>query len=181
MRVTRGAQLSAGHGVILTRRAWLAAALAATASNIAAAVPPIFAVSHLDIPRTTSRGKSKMASDPVVYLDRVALLCEFPVRENGETFWPQGVSINRGARKIYVSNQKGTKLRIDVRTFPSGVRVSSRIVTTEDQCWTEALPWFYNESGTCVSSLGQPVKKTQPHRPMQFTTTRAASKAPTYR
>jgi hypothetical protein len=145
----QGNPFSAAQWLILTRRAWLGAALAATATalNNAAAAPQTGAVTSLAVPRTTYRGTLQMASDPLSYLDRVVLLCDFPVREKGESSWPQGVSINKAAKKIYVSNQSGTKLRIDVRNLPSGVRKSSRTITTENLCWTEALPWFYNQRG----------------------------------
>jgi len=145
----RGTPFSAAQWLILTRRAWLATALAAVAAalNNSAAAAQIGAAADPTVPGAADRGTLQMTQDPLALLDSVALLCEFPVRENGETTWPQGVSINEGAQEIYVSNQNGTELRIDVRTLPAGIRKSSRIVTTEDLCWTEALPWFYNERG----------------------------------
>ncbi|WBF79063.1 minor tail protein [Arthrobacter phage Hankly] len=86
----------------------------------------------------------KNSSDPLTNLENIALLCDFPVRENGETLWPQGVSINRDENEIYVSNQSGTTLRIDIRDLTTGVRKSSRTIITEDQSWSEGIPWFYN-------------------------------------
>jgi len=92
--------------------------------------------------------KSALAatSDATAYLNNVALLCQFPVRENGEVSWPQGFSINKAADEIYVSNQNGTELRIDVRTLSTGVRKSSKIITTQASTWSQGLPWFYNGS-----------------------------------
>lgn len=145
----QGTPFSAAQWLILTRRAWLGAALAAgaTALNHAAVAAQIGAVAKPAAPRMAHASTLHMASDPRVYLDSVALLCEFPVREKGEATWTQGVSINKGAKEVYVSNQNGTQLRIDVRKLPSGVRKSSRTVKTQDLCWTEALPWFYNKRG----------------------------------
>jgi hypothetical protein len=133
----------------LTRRAWLGVALAAgaTALNHAAAAAQIGAVAKPAASRMADTSTLQVASNPLVYLESVALLCEFPVRAKGETTWTQGVSINKGAREVYVSNQNGTQLRIDVRRLPSGVRKSSRTVKTQDLCWTEGLPWFYNKRG----------------------------------
>ncbi len=142
----RGAPFSEAEGPTLTRRAWLAAALATAASalNNDVGASEISAVARPAILPAIYPGTRQLDLVPLANLERVALLCDFPVREGGEKSWPQGVSINKGAREIYVSNQNGTELRIDVRTIPSGARKSSRTVKTENQCWTEALPWFYN-------------------------------------
>lgn len=145
----RETQLIAAQWPILTRRAWLAAAVAATATALsnAAATSQTSGVTAPANPGTTYRRALYLASDPIAYLDRVSLLCEFPVREKGQITWTQGVSINKAAKEVYVSNQNGTQLRIDVRKLPSGVRKSSRTVRTQDLCWTEGLPWFYNKRG----------------------------------
>lgn len=87
------------------------------------------------------------AGDPTAYLDNVALLVDFPVRENGEVLWPQGFSINKAANEIYVSNQGGTELRIDVRDLTTGVRKSSKSFTTAADAFTEGIPWWYNTAG----------------------------------
>ena len=87
------------------------------------------------------------ASDPLAYLNSVSLLCDFPVRENGEVSWPQGFSINKATNEIYVSNQNGTELRIDVRDLTTGVRKSSKITTTESGAFTESLSYFTNGNG----------------------------------
>lgn len=111
----------------------------------------------LEVPSAGKADKSALAlkvdksalsatSDPVAYLNNVSLLCQFPVRENGEVSWPQGFSINKAADEIYVSNQNGTELRIDVRTLSTGVRKSSQIITTQPSTWSQGLPWFYNAS-----------------------------------
>jgi len=119
----------------------------ATALNNAATAVKSAAVANRTVAGTGYRSALQMTSGPFAYLNSVALLCEFPAREKGQTTWPQGVSINKAAKEIYVSNQNGTQLRIDVRALPSGARKSSRTIRTEDKCWTEALPWFYNKKG----------------------------------
>ncbi|MCX8454602.1 hypothetical protein [Paenarthrobacter ureafaciens] len=89
------------------------------------------------------------ASDPLAYLDNMAILCQFPVRENGETLWPQGIAINQADNELYVSNADGpaSVLRIDVRDLTTGIRKSSKSITVAAGTWTEGLPWFKDGSG----------------------------------
>lgn len=89
------------------------------------------------------------ASDPLAYLNTVAILCEFPVRENGETLWPQGISINKADNELYVSNADGPAavLRIDIRDLTTGARKSSKQISVTGPAWSEGLPWFKNTNG----------------------------------
>lgn len=87
------------------------------------------------------------SSDPLAYLDNVKLFAKFPVRENGETSWIQGFAINKGEKHYYVSNQKGTELRIDRRNIGDNVRGTSRKITVENNAYTESLDWFRNDAG----------------------------------
>lgn len=89
------------------------------------------------------------AADPITYLDNVCLLCEFPVREKGESLWPQGISINKADNEIYVSNSNGpaTVLRLDVRDLKTGVRKSSKQLTVSGATWSEGIPWFRSAVG----------------------------------
>lgn len=89
------------------------------------------------------------ASDPLAFLDHMKLICKFPVRENGEVSWPQGFSINKQANELYVSNQNGTELRIDIRDLTTGIRKSARTFTTENGAFTESLDWFYSGNDIC--------------------------------
>lgn len=76
------------------------------------------------------------------YVDKIDLFLSFPVREPGETFWIQGVSINESKGKIYTSNQKNDKLRIDIRDLKTGNRESSKEFTTVDGAYSESLIWW---------------------------------------
>lgn len=95
------------------------------------------------------RSAVQTAADPLAYLDNLSLLCAFPVRENGEMSWPQGFAINEDARELYVANQNGPELRIDIRNLNTGVRAASKIFTTENGAFTESLDWFYAGNDLC--------------------------------
>ncbi|MCX8454669.1 hypothetical protein [Paenarthrobacter ureafaciens] len=114
---------------------------------VKAALTEAVAAAEAAVNNKADKTTLQATADPMVCLDQVVLLCDFPVRENGEVSWPQGLSINHAADELYISNQNGTELRIDVRSLSTGIRKSSRVITTEDQCWSEGIPWFLNESG----------------------------------
>ncbi|MGY2747198.1 hypothetical protein [Arthrobacter sp. UYCu723] len=87
------------------------------------------------------------ASDPLAYLNSISVICSWDTRPAGsEATFSQGVSINDAAQEIYVANQGGTLLRIDVRNM-DGTLKSTKSVTTANGAYTEGMPWFYNGSG----------------------------------
>lgn len=86
----------------------------------------------------------KDAADPLAYLNSINVLCSWDTRPAGtEATFPQAVSINDAKQEIYVANQGGTLLRIDIRNMDGTLRVS-RSVTTADGAYTEGLPYWFN-------------------------------------
>jgi hypothetical protein len=85
-------------------------------------------------------------ADPLAHLNSISVLCSWDTRPAGtEATFPQAVSINEVKQEIYVANQGGTLLRIDIRNMDGTLRVS-RSVTTADGAYTEGLPYWFNAS-----------------------------------
>lgn len=97
--------------------------------------------------RLLTEANAAAASDPLAYLNSINVICSWDTRPAGsEATFPQAVTINEAANEIYVSNQGGTLLRIDVRNM-DGTLKSTKSVTTSAGAYTEGMPWFYNGSG----------------------------------
>ena len=87
------------------------------------------------------------AADPLAYINSVEVLCAWDTRPaGGESTFPQGVEVNPDAGEIYVANQGGTVLRIDIRSM-DGTKKSSKVISTDDGAYTEGLPYWYNTRG----------------------------------